>query len=85
MIINTSIKDFAERYRELEKRLHEDTRRKTHDRIQVVVTGCNAPSDEPADYFWVQFKATNRLRQAMGKYHEVCEPLNRGEFTDAPG
>lgn len=58
--------------------------RREHERVRVTVTMFNEPDpEEEADTFYVQVKATNRLREIMRGYQ--CQyPRSWWDFEDAP-
>ena len=84
MLTNLSEQDLGTRYTALIDRMAEDERRRHHDRVRVVVTGINTPDpDERADTFYIQVRATQRLRHLMAEF-AARHPLFRDCFTDAP-
>ncbi len=76
--------DLTTHWQDLCQRMAIEEYRRTHDRLRVIITGFNAPElDDPADTFYVQIKATDRLRRAMIEY-QAEYPIARDCFEDAP-
>jgi hypothetical protein len=76
---------FGERFKEAEARRLEREWRLDHDRVRVIVTGVNEPDpDDPADYLWLQIKATKRLQALMVRYADLSLVAFRDGFEIAP-
>jgi len=72
-----------EKWQQMEQRRCLFNWRKDHDRLRVVVTLINEPEpNDPATYFYIQVKATDRLRAAAVEFSRRY-PLH-GSFADAP-
>ena len=76
--------DLVARWDAMCERMRLQEYRKTHDRVRVIVTMMSLPDpDEPADSFYVQVKASGRLREIMRKYQSEYPEWNDC-FEDAP-
>lgn len=74
----------ARRWEELEARRAEEERRRREDRVRVIITVVSEPEpDNPADFMYLQVKASGRLRHAMEEFQSRF-PLYRDTFTEAP-
>jgi hypothetical protein len=76
--------EMANRWRELQKKAALQEHRRSHDRLRVIITCFSQPDpDDPADSFYIQIKATARLRKVMAEY-QASHPLTRDCFDDSP-
>lgn len=71
--------------REWEARRIEEERRRREDRVRVIITMVSEPEpDNPADYMYLQVKASGRLRRLMEEFQSRSPSVYRDTFTEAP-
>jgi len=74
---------FEERWAAMTARRIEQERRRTEDRLRVIVTLVSEPDpDDVAAFFYVQVKASRRLHQVMTEF-QARHPWHRADFDVA--